>query len=45
MIMEALRGAESKAGRMLTRQEVLELVAERMQDYRIPTNFIRWRGR
>ncbi len=45
MIMDALRNAESKAGRMLTRDEVLELVAERMGDYRIPVNFIRWRGR
>ncbi len=45
MIMEALRKAETKVGRTLTRNEVLEIVAERMQEYRIPMNFIRWRGR
>ncbi|AKJ08463.1 Hypothetical protein AA314_10089 [Archangium gephyra] len=45
MIMEALRKAESKVGRMLTRNEVLEIVAERMEEYSIPMNFIRWRGR
>jgi hypothetical protein len=44
MIMDALGHAETKAGRMLTRNEVLEIVAERMQEYRIRMNFIRWRG-
>nr|WP_323390216.1 DUF2380 domain-containing protein [Myxococcus qinghaiensis] len=39
MIMKALREAEAKAGRMLTRNEVLDIVAERMTDYRIPINF------
>ena len=41
MIMEALRRAEAEAGRMLTRNEVLEIVAERMEVYEIPMNFIR----
>ncbi|KFA87598.1 hypothetical protein Q664_47180 [Archangium violaceum Cb vi76] len=45
MIMEALRGAESKTGRMLKQNEVLELVAERMEEYSIPMNFISWSGR
>jgi hypothetical protein len=45
MVMKALHGAEAEAGRRLTRSEVLEIVAERMREYRIPMNFIRWRGR
>ncbi len=45
MIMDALRNAESKAGRLLTRNEVLEIVAERMEEYGISMTFIRWRGR
>ncbi|WNG54090.1 DUF2380 domain-containing protein [Archangium gephyra] len=45
MIMEALRKAESRAGRMLTPSEVLGTVAKRMQDYGIPMKFIPWRGR
>nr|AYM53826.1 hypothetical protein [Archangium sp.] len=45
MIMKALRDAEVEAGRMLTRNEVLEIVAERMKEYGIPMKFIRWRGR
>ncbi len=45
MIMKALRDAEVDAGRMLTRNEILSLVAKRMKDYNIPMNFIRWRGR
>ncbi|PTL77504.1 DUF2380 domain-containing protein [Vitiosangium sp. GDMCC 1.1324] len=45
MIMEALRKAESKAGRMLTRNEVLDIVAENMKEYKIPMNFTSWRGR
>jgi hypothetical protein len=45
MIMKALRDAEVEAGRMLTRNELLSLVAKRMRDYGIPMNFIRWRGR
>jgi hypothetical protein len=45
MLMETLRDAEAEAGRMLTRNEVLDIVAEAMQRYSIPMNFIRWRGR
>jgi len=44
MIMKALRDAEADAGRMLTRNEGLSLVAERMHEYSIPMNFIPWRG-
>ncbi|QAT86011.1 hypothetical protein EJ065_4460 [Corallococcus coralloides] len=45
MIMEALLKAEKKAGRMLTRNEVLDIVADRMKDYRIPMNFTTGRRR
>jgi hypothetical protein len=45
MIMEALREAETTAGRMLTRNEILNIVAERMQEYRIPMNFVTGRRR
>jgi hypothetical protein len=45
MIMSRLREAEVLAGRMLTRNEILEIVAKNMRDYRIPMNFIRWRAR
>ena len=44
MIMEALLEAETTAGRMLTRNEVLGTVAKRMKDYYIPMNFVSWRG-
>ena len=44
MIMKALRDAEVEAGRVLTHNEILSLVAKRMKDYGIPMNFIRWRG-
>jgi hypothetical protein len=44
MIMEALREAELEAGRMLTRNAILKLVAKRMKDYGIPMNFSPWRG-
>jgi hypothetical protein len=44
MIMKALRDAELRAGRMLTRHEVLKIVAKAMEDYYIPMNFIPWRG-
>ncbi|RKG65034.1 DUF2380 domain-containing protein, partial [Corallococcus sp. CA054B] len=40
MIMEALREAEVEAGRMLMRNEVLNIVASRMKRYDIPTSFI-----
>jgi hypothetical protein len=45
MIMEALLKAETKAGRMLTRNEILKLVAKNMRDYNIPMNFIPGRRR
>ncbi|WP_257455673.1 DUF2380 domain-containing protein [Archangium lipolyticum] len=44
MLMEALYEAETTAGRMLTRNEVLETVSKRMKDYYIPMNFVPWRG-
>ncbi|WP_309896499.1 DUF2380 domain-containing protein [Archangium sp.] len=45
MIMSRLSEAEVLAGRMLTRNEILEIVAKNMRDYRIPMKFIRWRAR
>ncbi len=45
MIMRALRTAERETGRMLTREEVLNIVAERMTRYDIPMNFTSGRGR
>jgi hypothetical protein len=44
MLMETLREAEVTAGRMLTRKEILKIVAERMKVYKIPMNFTSWRG-
>ena len=44
MIMSELRDAETQVGRMLTRREVLDAVARRMRDYKIPMNFSPWRG-
>jgi Predicted lipoprotein of unknown function (DUF2380) len=44
MIMKALREAELRTGRMLTRSEILKIVASRMRRYRIKMNFIPWRG-
>ncbi|MFE8601617.1 DUF2380 domain-containing protein [Archangium violaceum] len=44
MIMEALYDAEAKAGRMLTRNTILEIVASYMELYDIPMNFVRCRG-
>jgi hypothetical protein len=43
--MRTLRDAETSAGRMLTRSEILDIVAERMKEYRIPMNFVSGRGR
>ena len=34
--MNALQDAETKAGRMLTRNEILNIVAENMREYRDP---------
>jgi hypothetical protein len=45
MIMRTLRDAETSSGRMLTRNEILDIVAERMKEYRIPMNFVSGRGR
>ena len=45
MIMDRLSKAESEAGRMLTRNEVLRIVARNMRDYKIPMNFVSGRGR
>jgi hypothetical protein len=45
MIMKALREAEEDAGRMLTRSEILNMIAQRMKRYDIPMNFTPWRGR
>ncbi|WP_233166430.1 DUF2380 domain-containing protein [Archangium sp. Cb G35] len=45
MIMETLLEAETTAGRMLTRNEILGTVAKRMEDYDIPMNFLPWRRR
>jgi len=42
MIMEALRDAEVEAGRMLARNEVLDIVAYRMRRYDIPMEFTPW---
>ncbi|QRO03089.1 DUF2380 domain-containing protein [Archangium violaceum] len=44
MVMDALNQAETRAGRMLTRNEVLDIVAYRMRRYGIPMEFTRWRG-
>ncbi|WP_338022056.1 DUF2380 domain-containing protein [Archangium gephyra] len=45
MLMKALRDAEVEAGQLLTRNEILEIVAERMGFYGIPMNFVRCRGK
>ncbi|NTX11098.1 DUF2380 domain-containing protein [Myxococcus sp. CA056] len=45
MIMKTLRDAEARAGRMLTRNQVLDIVAERMQFYKVPIVFTKGRSR
>ncbi|WP_395834251.1 DUF2380 domain-containing protein [Archangium violaceum] len=45
MIMKVLYEAEAKAGQMLTRNTVLEIVAEQMKEYDIPMKFVRCRGK
>jgi hypothetical protein len=45
MIMRTLRDAETAAGRMLTQNEILDIVAAAMRRYTIPMNFTPWRGR
>ncbi|XXF77035.1 DUF2380 domain-containing protein [Myxococcaceae bacterium GXIMD 01537] len=42
MIMDALNKAETRTGRMLTRNEVLEIVAEHMREHYIPLKFVPW---
>jgi hypothetical protein len=44
MIMRVLRDAETLAGRTLTRNEILNIVAKYMRRYFIPANFTTWRG-
>ena len=44
MVMKALYDAETRAGRMLTRNAILRIVANNMKRYRIPMNFVPWRG-
>ncbi len=44
MIMGTLREAETNAGRTLTRNAVLKLVATEMKRYSIPANFTAWSG-
>ncbi|PTL77514.1 DUF2380 domain-containing protein [Vitiosangium sp. GDMCC 1.1324] len=44
MVMKALYDAETRAGRMLTRNAILRIVAKNMKRYRIPMNFVPWRG-
>ncbi|MFY2560195.1 DUF2380 domain-containing protein [Corallococcus terminator] len=45
MIMKTLSDAEIAAGRSLTRNEILNLVAKSMRDYRVPMNFVTGRSR
>ncbi|RKH55674.1 DUF2380 domain-containing protein [Corallococcus llansteffanensis] len=45
MITEALHEAETTAGRRLTRSQVLNIVAERMKEYKVPMNFVTGRSR
>ena len=45
MLMEALREAELTSGKMLTRNKVLDIVAERMKFYGVPMNFTQGRRR
>jgi len=45
MLMRTLRAAETKAGRMLNRNEILAIVAENMKEYRVPMNFVTGRSR
>jgi hypothetical protein len=44
MIMKALKRAETRAGRMLTRSEVMKVVAGYMKQYEIPMSFTSWSG-
>jgi hypothetical protein len=44
MIMAALQKAEAEAGRMLTPNAILKIVAREMKRHDIPVNFTPWRG-
>jgi len=41
LIMDALRDAETKAGKTLTRSEILKVVVGYMKEYKMPMNFTR----
>ncbi|WP_323395758.1 DUF2380 domain-containing protein [Myxococcus guangdongensis] len=45
MIMRTLSAAETKTGRMLNRNEILNIVADNMQEYRVPMKFVTGRNR
>jgi hypothetical protein len=45
MLMKALQKAETRAGRMLTPDEILKVVAGYMKEYDLPVNFTPWRGK
>ncbi|AFE05377.1 hypothetical protein COCOR_03674 [Corallococcus coralloides DSM 2259] len=45
LIMEALHEAEITTGRRLTRNQVLDIVVERMKVYRVPITFTKGRSR
>jgi hypothetical protein len=45
MIMTTLRRAETRAGRRLTRNEILTIVTDTMGRYEIPVNFTPWGSR
>nr|WP_163779911.1 DUF2380 domain-containing protein [Myxococcus vastator] len=45
LIMEALHEAETTAGRRLTSSQVLNIVAERMNEYKVPMRFVTGRSR
>ena len=45
MIMEALHEAEITTGRRLTRNQVLDIVVERMKVYKVPITFTKGRSR
>jgi hypothetical protein len=45
MIMDVLQRAERRAGRTLTRNEILDIVVREMRRYKIPMNFTSGRRR
>ena len=45
MIMDVLRKAETESGRMLTQNEILNIVAKAMRRYNLPMSFTPRRGR